>query len=376
MNSIQKKKDKCSFFDHIKSFINSNRNNKNQNDSSNKISKDSCFELINKFLSSIGFKHNINIYTGALISNKIGIINSDYKNQIDSLNEVLLTLSNQPKVLIPAKEKVSRSNGLNKSLESLSIRLKNFQYEDKSLAEFLKDEIQNINRSNTIITSYDSTEITKNKDNWRPLTPAKNDCHIRKAISNQFNTIEYNNNTSITNVSQKSISIKQKQIIKTKLDNNPNTFQSNQKISYCSFRNYISPKKLNRPSTLRKDIPCKNKNSSRVKIFNKDIYTPVNKSTIYNTIQSPKKQIKYSFSSKPMTSNTSRNASLMSTPKNHFRSNNTCEGLFNIKIDLRDLMKEDANEDNKVNSSFATDTKSIDKLIIDQKIDEYGNIVF
>lgn len=77
-----------------------------------------------------------------------------------------------------------------------------------------------------------------------------------------------------------------------------------------------------------------------------------------------------------MTSNTSRNASLMSTPKNHFRSNNTCEGLFNIKIDLRDLMKEDANEDNKVNSSFATDTKSIDKLIIDQKIDEYGNIVF
>ena len=53
MNSIQKKKDKCSFFDHIKSFINSNRNNKNQNDSSNKISKDSCFELINLFLNHI-----------------------------------------------------------------------------------------------------------------------------------------------------------------------------------------------------------------------------------------------------------------------------------------------------------------------------------
>ena len=376
MNSIQKKKDKCSFFEHMKSFIHGNRNNPKQNDSSNKISKDSCFELINTFLGSISFKHNINIYTGALISNKIGIINTDYKNQIDSLNEVLLTISNQPIVLMKAKEKVSRCNGLNKSLESLSIRLKNFQYEDKSLAEFLKDEIQNINRSNTIITSYNSTqkEKTKNKDNWRQLTPAKNDYHIRKAISNQFNTIDYNNSTLITNVSQKRI--QQKQIKKTKVNNNPNSFQSNQKISYCSFRNYISPKKLNRPSKLRKDIPSINQKFSRVKIFNKDVYTPVNKSTVF-TIQSPKKQSKYSFSSKPMTSNTSRNASLMSTPKNHFMSNNTCEGgLFTIKIDLRDFMKEDANEDNKVNSSFATDTKSIDKLIIEQKIDEYGNIVF
>ena len=371
MNSNQKKAYKCrSFFEHINSFIRTDRNKIKQYGTN--ISKDTCLDLISKIIFSIGLKHNINIYTGALISNKIDIINIDNKNQIDSLNDLLLTFSNQPEKIL--NNKVKRVKEINKSIESLSIgriQLKNFQFEDKSLAEFLKDEIDNIKRNNTIISSYDSTKKDKNKIKWRPLTPVKNDNTIRKAISHQFNTID-NNNTS-----NKKISIKQRELIATKFNNNKTPSLTNQKITYCSFRNYIHPKKIIRPSTLRKEIPSTFNTNSRVKIFNKNIYTPVNKSTSYNTIQSPKKQSKYSFSSKPMTSNTSRNVSLISTPKNHFRNNNTCEGgLFSIKIDIRDLMEEDSNENNKINSSFATDTKSIDRLIIAQKIDENGNIVF
>ena len=85
-----------------------------------------------------------------------------------------------------------------------------------------------------------------------------------------------------------------------------------------------------------------------------------------------------------MTSSTSRNISFITSPKNQINANNkTIGGLFNIKIDLRELMKDDYDEAfsrNNNEKSFKSEAvtgarNSIDRLIIEQKFDENGNIV-
>lgn len=425
MNSIdRKKKEIDEFTSNVSNFISQNNHEKKAINRKLPISILSSLELIDHILfTNITCQNSLTIYNGALVSNDIGTNKMDVQLQLKDLDYILLNSKKQtnqttenltltykkPKIKdIPSKlesmDSLSSFNySLNKSIESLSygkfIPKNKAQYEDQSLQEFLNEEIKNIKRSNTIIYSDSSTLSPKEKKNiniiqkkYRPATPNPSNPYYKKSLNENikvhqhFDTIEYYNNNNNINI------LNNKNLNKKKI------LPINSKVSYNTFRSSAKtkPRVQKQEIKQKKEIPSfislqKQKNFATIKVFDQKVYKQnkiLNKSS-YNTINTPKKiNAKNSFYSRPMTSNTSRNISFITSPKvqNHNTSSNVNGGgLFNIKIDLRELMKDDYDETfknkNLPNYSFRSEIsnkekRSIDRLIIEQKLDENGNIVF
>ena len=424
MNSIDKKKKAIDTFTrNVSLFISQNRPQRKAINTKPPISILSSLELIDHILSSnVICQNSLTIYNGALVSNDIGSNKIDVQLQLRDLDYVLLNSKKEtnqaienltltykkPKIKdIPTKTESMNSlssvnYNLHKSIESLSygkfIPKNTTHYQDQSLQEFLNEEIKNIKRSNTIIYSDTPTLSPKEKKTinmiqkkYRPATPNPSNPYYKKPLKENnkvyqnFDTIEYyNNNDNINILTNKNL-------------NKKKNIPINSKISYNTFRSSAKskPQAQKQEKKQKKEIPSfiklqKQKNFATIKVFDQKVYNQnkaVNKSS-FNTINTPKKiNNKNSFYSRPMTSNTSRNISFMTSPKmqiHNTASNVGGGGLFNIKIDLRELMKDDYDETfknkNLPNCSFRSETsnkekRSIDRLIIEQKLDENGNII-
>ena len=428
MNSLNRKTIAVDLFNNkVKAYLKRNRDIRNENKKiiqteKIKISHLAYLDCLSSLLSSnFIYKNDITVYNGALISNKIGTKSIDYSNQINSLCSALFEKAKKvpheiitshtykkPKIQGNPPNKTETHNtlstsniNLNKSLESFSygkyVPKDSKDYEDLSLAEFLNEEIKNIKRTNTIRYNDISMSPKENNKtismiemNYRPSTPNPsmyvNKTRRKISQGSNFDTIEYYNRQLVSNKSKKQYSI-----ISSNYPKKQNVNQT--KISYNSFRNGITKKKTATTNRQNKKEPNsfiklqKQKNYATIKVFDsKEIISqPLNKSS-FNTINTPKKILncKNSFISRPMTSSTSRNISFITSPKNQINANNkTIGGLFNIKIDLRELMKDDYDEAfsrNNNEKSFKSEAvtgarNSIDRLIIEQKFDENGNIV-
>ena len=393
-------------------------------------------ELVNIITSfSLLSKLSIHSYHSTLISPKIGTTNEDMVIQLTSLSSALLNDKKQIKKELIYKRplvkqnsidnyksnnynNISDNNGNLKTLDNISINtnilnrtidssLYKYQlsaqknYDEKSLAEFLNDEIKNIKQSQSI-NNNNSTIITHKK---RPSTPNNTSSNLHKQMTKEpsilldFNKEDYinfnsNNNNKINILKNKNFNGKKQSHVHLNTYNNnnsksnsyfnskTNTITNNNRTTYCSFRTGNIKQQSNKNIIkARKQDPLiplkKQKEIANVQIYDHSKYdsklnNKINIKTqnhsssnsFYISSFTPRKEYTKSFISertrsvKTMKKIGSVNKSTENINKNVIskRVNNKKEGTdkaknvncngnkVNITIDIRDLMKDDYEE--------------------------------
>ena len=401
----------------------------------------SSLELLNTVMSSqFNNKHSVNCYHTVLTESKIGTKNDDRLIQLNSISTALLIGNKQKNIELIYKRPLIKqysTDNYNKSkikneinvnnniLDNISVNtslnvlnrtidssLHKYQmsaqknYDEKSLVEFLNDEIKNIKQTKNI--SLNNSTITLQKQ--RPSTPNTDNeqfqlkKHFDKdpSILLDYNKEEYIQlDTNENNINLlKNKNLKEKKYNYNHLHTYNNTSNNiNNKSTYCSFRTGII-KPQNKKGIVRNRkqdslVPIKkqkeisnvqvydfhkygqNNNSNNNAKINQScknisrIHTNSNSNSFYKNSFTPRKEHKYSFiSNKNENSmenktvkvgksvykrnvsyhkNNKSNKIMNSKQRTKYNSNNnvsktTIGNKINITIDIRELMKDDYEE--------------------------------
>ena len=403
----------------------------------------SSLELLNTVISSqFNNKHSVNCYHTVLTESKIGTKNDDRVIQLNSISTALLIGNKQKNMELIYKRPLIKQystdnynksktkneinvNNNNNILDNISVNtslnvlnrtidssLHKYQmsaqknYDEKSLVEFLNDEIKNIKHIKNI--SLNNSTITLQKQG--PSTPNTDNAqfqlkkHFDKdpSILLDYNKEEYiqldTNENNINLLKNKNLNEKKYNYNHLHTYNNTSN-NINSKSTYCSFRTGII-KPQNKKGVVRNRkqdslVPIKkqkeisnvqvydlhkygqkNNSNNNVKINQSyknisRIHTNSNSNSFYKNSFTPRKEHKYSFISnnnknsmeikavKVGKSVYKRNVSYHKNNKNteivnlkqrtKYNSNNnvsktTIGNKINITIDIRDLMKDDYEE--------------------------------
>ena len=401
----------------------------------------SSLELVNSVISNhFNNKYSVNYYHSVLTESKIGTKNDDMVIQLNSISSALLTNNKQKNMELIYKRPLVKqysidnynnnktknemnvnvndnnildnisvntsSNVLNRTIDS---SLHKYQmsaqknYDEKSLVEFLNDEIKIIKQTKNI--SLNNSTITPQKQ--RPSTPSTDNAHfqIKKhfdkdpSILLDYNKEEYIQlDTNENNINLlKNKNLKDKRYHYNHLHTYNHTNNIHNKSTYCSFRMGIV-KSQHRNGVVRNKkqdslVPIKRqKEISNVQVYDfhkyghnnnkinqsckniSRIHTNSNSNSFYKKSFTPRKEYKKSF-----ISNKSENISgnnVVKVGKNVYkrnviyhkdnlakwketnkrndvvnikrRNNNvsktTIGNKINITIDIRDLMRDDYEE--------------------------------
>ena len=399
----------------------------------------SSLELINTVMAfQFNNKHSVNCYHTVLTESKIGTKIDDRVIQLNSILAALLTDNKQKNMELIYKRPLIKqysTDNYNKSktkneinvnynnniLDTFSVNtslnvlnrtidssLHKYQmsaqknYDEKSLVEFLNDEIKNIKQTKNI--SLNNSTITLQKQ--RPSTPNTDNAQFQ--LKKHFDKdpsilLDYNKEESIqldTNENNidllKNKNLKEKKYNYNHLHtyNNTNTNNINNKSTYCSFRTGII-KPQNKKGVVRNRkqdslVPIKkqkeisnvqvydfhkyghnNNNNTKINQSCKNIsriHTHSNSNSFYKNSFTPRKEHKYSFISNKSENimgnkvvkvgksvykrnvsyhkNNKSNEIVNSKQRTKYNSSNnvsktTIGNKINITIDIRDLMKDD-----------------------------------